>query len=470
MRKRTKRLLSTLLISATLLGTIPTQTAHAYINENGEHLPTKEFDPKNPAGWNQNIDAYPRPPLSKRTGNLMFGMGKVDSWTSHACMIFAGTKMLIQAGIVPFGTTPTDIHDKLYDDGNYQSNGFANYYTFTDSYPQLQFELWDQGHVANHGYEATVAEMKKRWEAGEYIIIDVLWVGGHHVINFDYIDKDGKIVVSDSAFGSFYLDDIYTPSGSNPLAGFAAFSPVGDTPKSTEGLSIIASSKAGKPTKIDGSLANDKQGTDDNESAEKAVQMQGGTGIWQVDEDAIPNMPPITREFLDKQVANGGTTDMSILMTDPSSWIDEDEVREDFKEGTDAATGIAKWKEEVSERKHTSGVNVARRTIMLVGVFAAILGAILNILYAIDRLNPFGVSFISLLTRGRVRSIGAVEYAEDLKEESKARLLTDKNIFFWVALSGFVASFLISGLAYEWFGVFINFVVETWNTIGGLWK
>lgn len=185
---------------------------------------------------------------------------------------------------------------------------------------------------------------------------------------------------------------------------------------------------------------------------------------WEPDEDAIPNMPSF-REY-EAQAANGLTSweDYTALYLDP------EQVEEDFKVGSEAAASIAKWKEEVSERKTASTVSVARRTLMLTGVFMAIFGAIVNILYVIDRLNPLGFSIISIMTKGKVSSIGSTEYLTDVKKKTTIRMLTDKNIFIWVAIFGFASSFLISGLAYEYLGMFTNFIIEFFTKLGGLFQ
>lgn len=196
-------------------------------------------------------------------------------------------------------------------------------------------------------------------------------------------------------------------------------------------------------------------------SGSEGEESKGGktTSQFEYSEDLIPNMPK-DRDY--KEV----DSTLEKLFSDEY----KKKVKEDFAEGTDAARSIANWKLERQSTIDRQAVSVLRSAFAMVGFGILGLAAFMYILYFIDRWNVFGFSIIAIATRGFIRVTDGTDTVSDLKVKShtgkKRRvILTDWNVFGFVALLSFISVAILSGWAYELFGWISTTIMNILNMV-----
>lgn len=181
---------------------------------------------------------------------------------------------------------------------------------------------------------------------------------------------------------------------------------------------------------------------------------------WTPDESAIPNMPGY-REFLGEgDMASGMESFVKLLVT-------KEDLERDFKEGSDSAISIAKWKEERETSKETDTITKLRRAFSGAGLALVIGSAIFSVVYILDRLNPVNFSLIRLLTKGKIRVIGSNYNLEQEGSIKGVRYLTDLSVLGWTGLFALTGALFLAGTAFgifDWLATHIpDFLTKFWS-------
>lgn len=453
------------LLTATLLGaSIPAvqfalqpTVAHAIRPTSDGNYP--KWNPKDPAGWSQNPggDGSHLPPDNKKgIPGFMYGTKssfglstkKADNW----CMIYSMTYVFLKAGVVQIGTTPTDVHDIIYD--SMKDYGWTNYDLLTDKDMGGVLELAETGTFYNN--KVSSAKVKELWNNGYLLILNVPITGGLHAIVVDKIEGE-DIYILDSGNWGLKLSDYY---GNEAVLGYQAFK-MKDGTKASD-LPVLQEHP-------DGNLGGPRSATKDVALSNEQKNYVGGGGVWVPNENDIPNMPTY-REYL--EMKNSGQASGYSNYKDFIDKLNSEQVKEDFAEGTEGAMSIAKWKEEREVNLAKKAVDDIRMANMLVGIILAVSTAPLVLMYWFDRFNPFGVSLLHMLSGGRIRVMNGREY-EEYKKGSNGKMpfraINDVNIFVYIAVISLVVAFIISGQMYAWVSVLVDWLQQLWGYVSNGW-
>lgn len=432
-------LLSTLILSVSYplaQVTIEPVTAHAIRPTQGGDY--EDFNPKDPASWSQNLDGNPKhlvPEKKKGAKGVMFdGSG---GYTKDACMIFSLTFVYLKAGVMGIGTTPSDVHDKVFD--TMKPYGWMQYNQLTSKDMNGKLEV-----VESYYSGGSFAKAKKAWENGYLVILIVPIAGGSHAIAIDKIEGN-EIYILDSGNWGLKLSDKY---GNNSILGMTTFK-LKDGRKARD-LPVLQDHPDG--SWADGAGAKKSK---NYRLSDKQKAYNGGGGVWYPDEDKIPNMPT-PREFLELQ--NAGQVKGADNYHDFVERLNVNNVKEDFKQGTSDKAQLEQWKEERSSNLSSKSVQGIRILIMVLAVVILMLTPAFVLVYWTDRWNVLGIPLMSLLTGGRVRVLNGEDYLEhkasSRKGERKFRAINDWSLFLWVAVFTGFAVFLLTGHFYKllaWF-------------------
>lgn len=459
--KSVKRGICGALLTATLLGaSIPAvqfalqpTVAHAIRPTSDGNYP--KWNPKDPAGWSQNPDgdgSHLPPDKKKGKAGVMFdGSGR---FPYDSCMIYSLTFVYLKAGVVEIGVGPGDVHDMIYE--SMKSFGWTDYDLLTDADMGGKLEVVsEKGSFYNN--PTSSAKIKELWEQGYLLILDVpIGTSGLHAIAVDKIEGD-DIYILDSGNWGLKLSDYY---GNESVVGYTAFK-MKDGTKAKD-LPVLQEHP-------DGNLNGAKASAPERALTNEQKNYVGGGGVWNPNENDIPNMPTY-REYL--ELKNQGKASSSANYKDFVEKLNGEQVKEDFKEGSEGAMSITKWKEEREVNLAKQAVDDIRMANMLVGIILAVSTAPLVLIYWFDRFNPFGVSLLHMLSGGRLRVMNGREYEEYKKfsKESKPfRALNDVNIFVYIAIISLVVAFIISGQMYAWVSVLVNWLQQLWGYVSNGW-
>lgn len=401
----------------------------------------EDWNVKDPASWSQNPDGNPKhlPPLNKKgkSGYMYDGSGR---FPYDACMIYSLTFVFLKAGVEDIGVTPADVHDRIFD--SMRSYGWTNYHLLTDSDTKGVLKVGDSSEIGQ-GVIST-AKIKDLWNDGNLIILyEDLGGGAYHAIAVDKVEGD-TIYILDSGNWGTKLSDKYA----NKAIGYQCFK-MKDNTKASD-LPVLQEHP-------DGNLGGRKH-TDDSSSLSNAQRnYTGGGGAWLPDEDAIPNMPSY-REYLEKK--NSGKVKGEENYHDfVESLSDKDKVDEDFKKGSDEAESVQKWKAERSSSIGDKTVNFFRLLIaVLVFVNFFVFALFVPLLFALDMWVIGGVSLISFLTFGKIRSMSTLEYDTLKGRKLGFKPLTVRHISIYTGVSVIVLVLYVTGGLYVAFDVIVNII------------
>lgn len=465
-RLKSKTVLTLIAVSSFgVINTVYAPEAHAIITPDGkvdQSAWQNKFDTNNPATWNQAASDYPR---SKLTGEKMFGSNL--RFPLDSCMVQSYTKVLLQSGQKPWGTNAADVHDEAYEKGFGQGNGGFFNYAKADWGGGLKMNtaLSGQGRLS---HEDSIRVAREEWKKGNYVLFWCHIEGGRHIFNLDYIAENGDIIITDTSTVSLKLEDAYNKGTARYLEGVVILEPIGDTPKSNEGISITQSLD-GKPVKIDGSVGVTEEvetsRAEEINSTEHLVVPNGAK--WAPDESLIPNMPSERewQEFYEQMASAGDGT-----QAERQARIDQ--IREDFKEGSDPALSIAKWKDEVESATSTKLTTGWRRFFTLIGLGVSAFAVAFPLLFTLAMTTPAGDKWFKALTKGKFIPIGSKEYLEntDSTKGKKVVYLTYTNVILYTAVAVILALLLLTGHIYTTLELFLNFVADVWTEFGGLFR
>lgn len=203
------------------------------------------------------------------------------------------------------------------------------------------------------------------------------------------------------------------------------------------------------------------QASGDSGSSKEETKTDSATSVssaFTYSEDLLPNMPK-NRDY-GKELKGSDDWNRTIAEYQKRTNVD-------FVKGSDAAVSIAKWKEERETNIAKSTITGMRRALMVIGVGIFMVATLFTVIYIVDRWNFFGVSILAIVSGGRVR----LTYSEDslkseVKNGKKIRLISDYNVFGWVAFFSLVGLSLVSGLLYQVMSSFVDIIVTILGYFG----
>lgn len=388
--------------------------------------------------WQQSA----KPWADDRSGNGAYSIQEAGCWVVSSAMLMA------MAGLEKTADgrniTPHTVNDYMMKNGGFLGEGFIH--NAPNSVSGGKFNLLES--TFNQSFDDVV----KRVNGGEYAMI----FNGWHMVAV-YRATNDKIFIMDPESAQFsggkprmeYVDRNYKMYAEennqflydHPFAQVLYFK--ADKP-STESLTVDSEWSQADPS-----------GGSSVGRVEKTTEGKKGTGSgggWMPSEDFIPNMPK-DRNYVE---TGRGASEWNNYIRE---W--QRKQNDDFKEGTEGYQSVAKWKEERQQEVESRSIQSMRRGFTLAGIALSVLSGAFFIIYIWDRWNPFGIYLVQLLTRGRVKVIDGTKESASVASTSKSvRILTDYNVFGFMAIMSLVSVFMLSGTMYAIFAWFVEKIMQ----------